>query len=112
MTDDETPNQFLTWINDDTRSPWPDQIDLEFRNLVEAVQAIGRKGSMTIKIDMVPGPAVPSPSVEATMTVTSKPPVEPPTPRFYFATEDGGLARNPPQQGGLFDRGDVEGDRG
>lgn len=70
--------------------------------LVQAVREKGRKGSVTVVLEVRPykGNAL---NVEVAATVTAKMPQDEPPAGLFFVSEDGALTRDDPRYDRLFD---------
>lgn len=72
------------------------------RRLVEAVRETGKKGSVTVKVDVAPLKDAEG-MVTVTVNVAEKLPITPPRPAIFFTDDDGNLSRRDPSQRTLFD---------
>ena len=74
--------------------------------LVQEVSHVGRKGTLTIKIEVAPFTGG-GDTVRLSGKTTVTPPARDPHAGVFFFDEDGGLSRNDPRQNTLFDDKDA-----
>jgi hypothetical protein len=74
-----------------------DEMSVKLADLVCAVQATGKKGSLTLTITIAPYKGN-SRTVEIAASTTVKKPVDHPHAGVFFAGTNGQLSRNDPQQ--------------
>lgn len=79
-----------------------DEAAIKLAEVVRAVRASGRKGTLTVTISVEPAKKSRADLLIAKATVTAKEPAGEATPMIVFATDSGSLVRNDPHQQALF----------
>lgn len=94
--EDGLHDPFLAALQKTLRPEVLDEAGEQLAALIEAVNAHGKKGSLTLKVSLDPHERV-ARAVEVTATVTTNPPKPKPVARIAYA-HDGRLHRNDPLQ--------------
>lgn len=95
----ETPDTLFTdVVREMGRRKALGQISAEMREVVEAVQATGKKGSIRLEITIVPRQAQEVSSVEVEYSVVQKLPKRPLPSSTFFLDDNGGLSRRDNRQ--------------
>ena len=84
-----------------------DEAAAQLAGLVQEVSHIGRKGVLTIKIEVAPFTGG-GDTVRLSGKTTVTPPSRDPHAGVFFFDEDGGLSRNDPRMNTLFDTGESQ----
>ena len=84
-----------------------DEAAAKLADLVQEVSHIGRKGTLTLTIQVAPFTGG-GDTVQLSGKVAVKPPAHDPHAGVFFFTEDGALSRNDPSMNTLFDTGDSQ----
>lgn len=99
MTDIERPT-FATWLGKHRRGALEEEVTAALGEVVTAVAAHNKPGHLSLRIDVTPSGR----TVLITDRVTTKIPEPDREAAIYFPGPEGGLHRDDPYQGLLFDR--------
>lgn len=104
MTDTEqsedgggTVRPFAATLQDINNGDVADQLSTDMQTLVAAVRELGRKGSITLKVEVAPRRGNAS-ALNVTARVETKLPAPEPVESVFFADDDGNLSRTDPRQ--------------
>jgi hypothetical protein len=101
-------DEFAVFLVQHSRGEAHDQISGELRELLNAVQEHGRKGSLTVKVTVEPPKGhVDGAPVLVTVESDLKAPRPIAPPAMYFVDDDGRPTRNDPRQLASFDVRDL-----
>lgn len=93
----QTVRPFVDFLAEHAEGGVHEELSQEFHALVERVLAIGKKGAVTLTVEVAPaGRGHTQVFVQA--TVNSKPPKVQPDQAVYFTDRDGNLTRRHPEQ--------------
>jgi hypothetical protein len=99
LTDEEgrRTRPFADFLAEHNQGASHTQASLQLQELVTAVAATGKKGSVAVTVAVEPMKANPSAMVTI-VTVTAKVPTDPPKAAVFYADDDGNLTRDDPAQ--------------
>ncbi len=97
-TQDQEPTSILVFLEQHAKGRTRDELSEKLRDLILAVQDIGKPGSITLK---VAAKRINDGQVELAAQVTTKLP-DIPQASIWFATGDGELTRDDPTQMALY----------
>lgn len=101
-------NASLMMLGDLRRGVFVDDLDAELAALVDAVRATGRKGSLTIKLDVSLASKGDDVALKVGDSITVKAPQPERGDTFLYAVGDGRLSRRDPRQMDIEDLKVVE----
>lgn len=95
-------NVFLNTLEELASGQTAVELDEHLKNLIGAVRATGKKGTLTLQLSVKPGPNQMSSQLIIEDTVTVKPPKVGRDVSVFFADENNFLSRNDPRQPKLW----------
>lgn len=103
---DSDSTEFATVLLTHAKGRAHDEATKSLREAVEAVKRTGKDATVTVKLTVKPVANVPN-AFKLSDKVTATIPEDPRT-SMWFADDDGGLHRNDPNQGSLYDDAELK----